>query len=183
MNALVGLKPAIAVSLVWTLTEILILLKSRSKPTTLFIVSSSVAIIFGTLDLFLSGPFFLKIEAAVINAIFSILFGLSLLRKRSVIQEIAEQKHPGLMEEDPKDRRFFFGILTFIWCVYYLARAVAFTWLNFTTDFSSSLYIRTGLGMVSFWILLGASIFLSGPAWRLLVRFGWMPSKRVPSVV
>jgi intracellular septation protein A len=180
LNSFIGLKPAIAVSLVWTIVEVIVLVWSRSKPTTLFVVSSSVAICFGILDLSLSGPFFLKIEVGVVNSAFAAMFGLSLFRERSVIQEIAERRERSLPEKDPEDRKFFFRCWTAIWCSYYLVRAIVFTSLNFTSNFPHSLLIRTGLGTVSFWALLGTSIFLSRPLWRLLVHLEWMPSTRVP---
>jgi len=173
-----GLKAAIVVSLLWIFIELLVRLWTHSKPTAIFWVSAGVTAVFGGLELYLDNSFFIKIETGATNLIFAMLFGQSLLRERSLVQELAERREPSLSEADPRDRKFFFKLLTSIWTLYYLIRAGVFTWLNFHQTFTSAIYLRLALGATSFWILLLASIFLSPFLWRLMRKAGWMPSQR-----
>lgn len=54
--------------------------------------------------------YFIKYEAAAVNFLFSLLFGLSLFNKKPIVQEFAESQNRTSTEFSP-DKLFFFGFL------------------------------------------------------------------------
>jgi intracellular septation protein A len=172
-----GLKWAIGVSMVYAVGEIL-WLKLRKRPVSTFMLFSlTVVLLFGALDMWLANEFFLKLESGVMNLIIAGLFGLSLRREKTVIEELAEHQGRTSKERTP-DKTFFFRVLTTIWFLYYLLRAFAFTWMSFTIGDDEAFIARNLLGTVSFYVLLAASLGLSQQLWNLLIKLRLMPSTR-----
>ena len=140
-------------------------------------ISFAVVVIFGGIDLYLENGLFMKLESGLMNLILASLFGISFFREKTVVEELAEQQGRIAVEKNP-DKTFFFRLITSIWFFYYILRAIFFTWLNFSAFDGESFIVRTLLGTASFYILLGASIGLSRPLWKLLLKLRIMPSAR-----
>lgn len=182
-----GLKAGVILSILWVAAEGVYLYVRRQKPTSLFMASAAAALVFGSLDLWLESMTFMKLEAGLINLMFAAVFGVSLWKEKSLVQELAEQRvsrqtepdeTADLMETDPTDRDFFFRFLTWVWCGYFLIRAGLFTWLNFTEDFSAAWILRQTIGHVSFYVLLGLSIFGGRQLWILIHHLRLLPTQR-----
>lgn len=171
------LKWAIAISMVYAVAEIL-WLKSRGRKISPFMLFSlGVVLAFGGLDLWLANEFFMKLESGLMNLMMAGVFGISLFREKSVVEELAESQGRISSEKSP-DKTFFFRVITTIWFLYYILRAVLFTWMNFTITGGESLIIKTLFGTASFYVLLAASIGLSRQLWHLLLKLRLMPSTR-----
>lgn len=172
-----GLQWAIGVSMVYAVAEIA-WLKTRKQAITPFMLFSLVVVlVFGALDLWLANEFFMKLESGIMNLIMAGVFGISLFREKSVVEELAE--HQGrISKEKTPDKTFFFRLITSIWFLYYILRAVGFTWMNFVMPDGESFILKTLLGTASFYVLLAASIGLSGQLWNLLLKLRLMPSTR-----
>lgn len=171
------LKWAIAISMVYAVAEIL-WLKSRGRKVSPFMLFSlGVVLAFGGLDLWLANEFFMKLESGLMNLMIAGVFGISLFREKSVVEELAESQGRISSEKSP-DKTFFFRFITTIWFLYYILRAVLFTWINFNVADGESLIVKTFLGTASFYVLLAASLGLSHQLWQLLLKLRLMPSTR-----
>ncbi len=176
-NHIWGLKTAIAVSMGYAFVEWLQLWRTGQKATLFFRFSVAMTLIFGILDLSMDSAFFYKIEATVSNLFTAFFFSITLFQSKPLIQQFAEQQQRTSMEQSA-DKTYFFGILTMIWTIYFVAKAFVYLWTNFNLENEQGLLIRLVVGNVSFGILLAASIFLSRPFWNLLVKMKLLPSMR-----
>lgn len=175
------LKWAIAISMAYAVAEILWLKSRRQTVSPFMLFSLAVVLVFGGLDLWLENEFFMKLESGLMNLMMAGVFGISLFREKSVVEELAESQ--GRIHKDTTaDKTFFFRVITTIWFLYYVLRAVLFTWVNFTVSGSESLIVKTLFGTASFYVLLAASLGLSRQLWDLLLKLHLMPSTRQKSV-
>ncbi len=172
-----GLQWAIGVSMAYAIGEILWLKIRRRTISPFMLFSLAVVLLFGVLDLWLTNDFFMKLESAVMNLMMAGLFGLSLFREKTIVEELAENQGRITKEKTP-DKTFFFHFVTAIWFLYYILRAFAFTWMNFAMADGESFILKTFLGTASFYILLAASIGLNQQLWNLLLKLRLMPSTR-----
>ncbi|MBL7672123.1 MAG: septation protein IspZ [Bdellovibrionaceae bacterium] len=172
-----GLKTAIAVSLVFTVAEIIHYKISKKEITTFFKFSVALTFVFGVLDLTLENAFFYKIEATVTNLFTAFFFGITLFQPKPLIQQFAEQQGRTLKEQSI-DKTFFFRLLTMVWTFYFILKAILYLWINLNSDLEQGLIVRTIIGNVSFGIMLFVSIGLARPIWNLLVKLKVMPSAR-----
>lgn len=172
-----GLQWAIGVSMAYALAEIVWLKVRKQSVSQFMLFSLGVVLVFGAADLWVANDFFMKLESGLMNLIMAGVFGISLFREKSIVEELAERQQRVSNDKTP-DKTFFFRVITTIWFVYYLLRAALFTWMNFTVSDGESFIVKTLFGTASFYVLLAASIGLSKPFWRLLLRLHLMPSTR-----
>lgn len=178
MNSVWGIKPAIICSIAFTIAEYVWLRLQNQKINSFFYLSSGVIIIFGTLDLFIKTPVFLKWEAAVINILFAGFFAFSIFKEKSIVQEFAETQGR-VATESNADTKFFFNCFTLFWTIYFLAKAILYLWLNFNYQFEDALIFRVFTGKISLFIMIGISILLPRKIWALMERARMFPSQRV----
>lgn len=174
---LLGLQWAIGVSMVYAIAEILWLKLSKRSISSFMLFSLSVVLLFGALDLWLANEFFMKLESGLMNLMMAGVFGFSLLREKSIVEELAENQGRISKEQTP-DKTFFFRFVTTVWFLYYVLRAAAFTWMNFVMNDGESFFVKIFLGTASFYVLLAASLGLSRQLWNVLLKFRLMPSAR-----
>ncbi|MNT19496.1 intracellular septation protein A [compost metagenome] len=180
INKIFDFKIAVICSIAFVGFEFLYLKISKKTVSSFFIFSSMVVVVFGLLDIFLAQAFFFKLEAGILNLISAVYFALSLFRPKSIIEELARQKGRASTEHKlQKDQTFFFKVLTSVWVIYFVLKAVAYTWMNFTAAMEDSLLYRMTLGPLSFWVLIGLSYGLGSTLWRTLERCQMMPSQRL----
>jgi intracellular septation protein A len=172
-----GLKIAIGVSLFITLVEVARFKFKRQQIPRFLLFSSAIAVVFGILDLTLREAFFFKFEACLVNIIFALYFGASLLRGKPLVQEFAEQQGR-IDQEDSEDKTYFFRCLTCLWCVYFVLKAIAYLWINLSSSVGHALLLRIFVGNISLAVMMFVSIGLARPIWRMLLRLKLMPSTR-----
>jgi len=176
-NRFLGLKAAIAATLLITLAELLRVKIKRQKMTLFFTFSSVIALTFGIIDFSMESPVLLKFEAGVINLLFAGFFAASLLREKSIIEELAEQQ--GRIEAiSSADKTFFFRALTAAWIIYFLAKAAAYTWIGFNSTLEQGMLLRALIGNLSMAAMFFISIGLARPLWRAMLTLRLMPSTK-----
>lgn len=178
VNQFWGFKAGIIVSFFLIIAEFLWLKFKKQNINSFFYASSAMILIFGVIDLNVQEPLFFKFEATLTNLYFAILFGMSLFKDKSIVQEFAETQKRTSTEQS-EDKNFFFKMFTVFWCVYFVAKAVLYLWLNFNTSLDDGLIIRIIFGKVSFWVMMFISVGIPRQIWKILEKFKLFPSQRL----
>jgi len=158
-----GLKAGILASLIWAVAEVAVSLWMKKPLTFFFWFSSGIAIVFGVIDLFLQRSFLFKYEGSLTNTIVGGMFAYSLWKKRPLLNEMVRaqiQTQKGLAsppELIPEVADYLWA-LTWLWTFYQFAKAVFYFWVAGNYPLEKVLVIRTVVGNVSMFVLLGASI-------------------------
>lgn len=177
INHFYGLRAAVVGGLLVTIIEVVRFRLRREKMSKFFIFSVSITLIFGLIDLIVKEPVFFKFEAGLINLVFALFFAASLFQKKPIVQEFAEQQ--GRIDSlESEDRTFFFRFMTIFWSLYFLCKAVIYTWININNSIETGFLMRLFIGNISLALMMFISIGLSKPIWRLFVKVGLMPSSR-----
>lgn len=125
----------------------------KVSPFTAF-VAVSVAV-FGTLDLSLTTPFFLKLEPALGNAATAAVFLGSVALGRPVIVEIAEKQ---MATEEARAKlaraRGYLTQVTVAWGLFFVLRAAAYVWMAFRLTLDQTLLVRAVLGPASLVVMV-----------------------------
>jgi intracellular septation protein A len=124
--ATLGLRAAIIGTLVFVPIDAIRRHKLRIGFPRLYILSTSLVLVFGLIDVFSRQPFMLKYEGAVTETIVGIAFAIG-SRGRSIIEELVAQQQPDL--QLPHHRRFF-QLITRSWSIYYFCMACVFLWVS-----------------------------------------------------
>ena len=124
--ATVGLRAAIAGTLVFVPLDAWRRHALHIGFPRLYILSTSLVLVFGLIDVFSRQPFMLKYEGAVTETIVGITFAIG-SRGRSIIEELVLQQQPDY--SIPHMRRFF-QLITRSWSIYYLCMACFFLWVS-----------------------------------------------------
>jgi intracellular septation protein A len=176
-NHFVGIGPAIGATILWTVAEILMRLKLRQPLSIFFILSAAITIVFGFIDLYLQKSMFIKYEAALTNFIIGTYFAASLLGKKTFIQEFAETG--GKLKGEPSpDAVFYFRLMTSFWVLYQYLKAGFYVWVGLNYSLEEGLVIRGTVGNISFYCLLGISIFGSKIILGTLGKLHLTPSSK-----
>ncbi len=109
----------------------------------IYILSTTLVLVFGTIDVFSKQPFMLKYEGAVTETVVGIAFAIG-SRGRSIIEELVAQQQPDLRV--PHHRRFF-QLITRTWAIYYLCMACAFLWVSLHFTLAQAIGIRQVAGL------------------------------------
>lgn len=177
VNNVFGLKAAISASLLVIVLEVVHFRIKKEKLSAFFLFSSTIAILFGIVDLTMSNPTMFKYEAGTINILFAAFFLGSLLKEKSIVQEIAEQQ--GRTQKNTSiDKSFFFKILTAIWSAYFLLKAICYTWINLNNSLEYGMVLRFLIGNISLTVMIFLSVYTARSFWRLLEKFKLLPSLR-----
>ena len=124
--ATLGLRAAIAGTLVFVPIDAFRRHKLGIGFPRLYILTTAMVLVFGSIDVFSKQPFMLKYEGAVTETIVGIAFAIG-SRGRSIIEELVLQQQPDL--SFPHLRRFF-QLITRTWAIYYLCMACFFLWVS-----------------------------------------------------
>lgn len=173
INHLAGLKPAIVVSALYTMTDVAWRLWRGRAITRIFKFSAAMTLTFGLVDVFSHRPFMMKYEAVVTNLVTAWFFGASLFGEKTLIQDFYEKRHEG--ETVRPDLVVYFRWLTMVWVGYFLAKAGLYAWIAHHSGLERMLVVRAIVGGASFYALLGLSIFGSPYIVRALRRWGVLP--------
>ncbi len=149
---LVGLKAAIAGTLVFVVVDIWRRRRLRIGFPRLYVLTTAMAIIFGVIDLVAKTPFMLKYEGAVSNLVIGLSFVVG-ARGRSVFEELVTQQAGAEAIAFPNARRFY-QILTMIWAAYYLLMSCLYAWVGLHFPYRRAIAIRQVAGFIGLGLMM-----------------------------
>ncbi len=153
---LVSLKAAIAGTLVFVAIDVWRRRRFGIGFPRLYILTTSLAIVFGVIDLAAKTPFMLKYEGAVSTFIIAVFFGIG-ARGRSAIEELMAQQGGTASVDFPHARRFY-QLLTLTWAVYYLMMSGFYAWVSVHFPYSRAIGIRQIASYVGLAAMVGVSM-------------------------
>ena len=165
----VGLKAAIAGTILFVAIDAVRRHRARLGFPKIYVLSTTLVIVFGVIDIVAKNPFMLKWEGVLTNLAVMAFF-LAGMRGRSVFQELAEQQS-GQTFTDPHMVRLF-KLMTLLWALYFLGKAAFDVWTGLTMPLARALAVRQAVGFVG----MGAMVLVTIQAEKVL-RFltgrGW----------
>ena len=173
MRWIVGLKGAIAATVLYVVVDLIRRIVIKEKVTRIFWIISLTTIGFGTIDLMVDDPFMLKFEAVLTNLITAFVFAAT-VSGTPLALEIARTWQTAEIP-DRADTRRFFQIMTWIWVGYFVAKAGFYLWAAIAFDTTMAMVVRVPIGIGS---LVAMIVFsMQGRRWfALMKRFGWLPA-------
>jgi intracellular septation protein A len=177
-----GVKVAIAGSIVVIVVDSAWRWRRGVAFTRLYMLTSSLTLVFGAIDLMSTAPFMLKYEAAVTNVATGAAFAFGAFGAKPLFQEVAEQREGKPMPGGAAVRRFF-QIFTFIWAGYFFAKAALYVWLAWTLPMAEAMALRSVLGGVSLGLMIALSVTQGRRLFFLLRRLGLLPPPEPEAVV
>jgi intracellular septation protein A len=168
-----GIKPAIAATVVFVVLDGLYHWRQRIAVTRVYVLSSTLAIVFGAIDLYAANPFMIKYEAVVSNAAVGLFFVAGARGEKSLIQEVAEKRRE--LFPDRADVRYYFRLLTLVWAAYFFAKAALYLWLGLLLPLEQALALRTVIGGVSLAVMITGTTLLGRRLFFLCRWLGLLP--------
>ena len=169
-----GLKPAIAGTLVFVAFDIWRRRRWGVGFPRLYVLTTSLAIVFGFVDLASKTPFMLKYEGAVSTFLVGVFFIFG-ARGCSVIEELLTQQAGAEALAIPHARRFY-QLMTLTWACYSLLMSGFYLWVGLHFPYLRAIGIRQVAGLVG----AGAMMLLSFNMMRLHAGFrrvGLLPAE------
>jgi len=168
-----GLKVAIAGTIAFILIDGARRYWRRLPVTRIYLLSSGLALVFGTIDLLAQAPFMLKYEAVITNVVTGGAFLLGARGEKPMIQEIAEQRGEAFPVRP--DVTHFFRLFTLAWAAYFFVKAAAYLWIGEIMPLGEALALRSIIGSVSLGLMIAIS-FTQGRRLFFLCRWlGLLP--------
>lgn len=152
----VGIKAAIGGTLVFVALDIWRRRRTGLGFPRLYVLTTGLAIVFGTIDLVSKTPFMLKYEGAVSTFVVGVTFALG-ARGTSVIEELVVQKSGPSALDFPHAHRFF-QLLTATWAIYYLALSLFYAWVGITFPYKRAILIRQVASFVGLGLMMVVSV-------------------------
>lgn len=173
LAATLGVKPAIFGSLLFIVADAAWRWRKGLKFTRLYLLVSSLTLVFGLIDLASTSPFMLKYEAAVSNVATGIIFVIGALGEKPILQEAAEQRGHSFVATE--EIRAFFRLFTLLWAAYFFLKAAAFGWMAWTMPMLEAMALRSALGGVSLGLMIAISVTQGRRLFFLCRRLGLLP--------
>jgi intracellular septation protein A len=151
-----GLKAAIAGSLVYLILDGIRRHVRKIGYPQLYILTSVLTFLFGGIDLMAETPFMIKYEAVVTSLVVAASFGASALTAKPMMLEMA-QRQVGETFPDRADIRVFFKLMTFAWAVYFVLRAAAYFWVGAVLPIEQAMEVRPFIGTPSLLVMIAIS--------------------------
>jgi uncharacterized membrane protein len=164
-----GVKPAIAVTLVFVCGDGAWRLATRRPFPPLWWLANGAALIFGAIDLWARTPFMIRYEGALINLITAGAFAIGALGPEPLVLRIARQHKPDIPVDRAEVVRFF-RAFTIAWALYFVARAGAFLWIMSAFPLAEALAIRAAVA----WTTLGTMLLASFNGRRVFEACQWL---------
>jgi intracellular septation protein A len=168
-----GIRGAIAATVVYVLGDFIHRVRYGRHFTRIYILSSSLAVIFGAIDLLAATPFMLKYEAVVTNVATGVFFVAGARGTKPLIQEFAEQRSGPFSER--ADVRRYFELFTYAWAVYFFLKAAAYYAIGQAYPLATAMAIRSLAGGISIAAMILGSAALGRRGFFLFQRLGWLP--------
>lgn len=109
----------------------------------LYILSTAMVLIFGSIDVFSKTPFMLKYEGSVTETLVGIAFAIG-ARGKSIIEELVLQQQPDF--RIPHRRRYF-QLVTATWSLYFFCMAGFYLWVGLHSTLGHAVIIRQVAGI------------------------------------
>jgi intracellular septation protein A len=168
-----GIRAAIGATVAYVIADFAYRLRYGRRFTRIYLLSSSLAVIFGAIDLLAATPFMLRYEAVVTNVATGIFFVFGARGAKPLIQEFAEQRSGPFPER--ADVRRYFEFFTDAWAVYFFLKAAAYYAIGQAFPLATAMAIRSIAGGISLGVMLLGSIALGRRGFFLVQRLGWLP--------
>ncbi len=167
-----GLKPAIVATMLFVLIDGARRRLRRLPITKIWMLSNTLVLICGVIDLRAASPFMIRYEAVLTNLVTGTVFLIGAFGRKPMTQEVAEDWQ-GEAFEQSADRRLFFMAFTLFWATYFFIKALAYFWLARVLPFQQALAVRSLAGTVSLVVMLlismrGRQIYALARRWNLL---------------
>ncbi len=173
LDLLAGVRIALIATVLFALADMLRRHFQGLGFTRLYLLSSTLVVVFGMVDVVSVHPFLLRFEAVITNAATAIAFAVGSFGRVPMVQEIAERQQ-GTRFGDRPDIRRFFQLFTLLWAAYFAVKTAAYLWLALAFPFVTAAAIRGVAGPVSLGLMMllsarGRSLF------QLCRRVGLLP--------
>ena len=168
-----GIRAAIVATLAYVIGDFIHRLRRGRPFSRIYLLSSGLAVIFGTIDLLAATPFMLRYEAVVTNVATGIFFAAGARGPKPLIQEFAEQRSGPLPGR--ADIRRYFELFTYAWAAYFFLKAAAYYAIGEAFPLGTALAIRSLAGGISFAVMLLGSVAIGRRGFFVLQRLGWLP--------
>ena len=168
-----GIRGAIGATVVYVIGDFVHRLRSGRRFTRIYLLSSSLAIVFGAIDLLAATPFMLRYEAVVTNVATGIFFIAGARGAKPLIQEFAEQRSGPFPERADVQR--YFELFTYAWAVYFFVKAAAYYAIGQVYPLATAMAIRSLAGGISLAVMILGSAAVGRRGFFLLQRLGWLP--------
>ncbi len=169
-----GLKPAIAGSVLFILADGLWRRHRRLPVTRIYILTSVLTVVFGSVDLLSATPFMLKYEAVITNAFTGLAFVAGARGPRPLIMELAEQRQGSPFPDRPDITRFF-RLFTLLWAGYFFVKAGFYLAIAALMPMTQAMLVRSVVGSASLALMVAVSVTQGRRLFRLCQWMGWLP--------
>jgi len=178
LAATLGVKPAIAGSLVVIIADAIWRRTRGVAFTRLYLLSSGLTLLFGAVDLLSVKPFMLQYESVITNVATGIAFVIGAYGEKPLIQEAAEQRQ-GAFPDSAEVRRFF-QLFTLFWAAYFFVKAIFYLWTATTMPLTEAMALRSLVGGVSLAAMIAFSATQGRRLFFLCRRLGLLPRPEAP---
>ena len=173
LAATLGVKPAILGSILFIVADAAWRWRKRLAFTRLYLLVSSLTLVFGLIDLASTSPFMLKYEAVITNAATGLAFVAGALGEKSIVQEVAEQRGETFVAT--REVRGFFRLFTLVWAAYFFLKAAAYFWVAWTLPMLEAMALRSVAGSISLGLMIAVSTTQGRRLFFLCRRLGLLP--------
>ncbi len=169
-----GLKPAIAGSVLFILADGMWRWRRGLPFTRIYILTSVLTGVFGSVDLLAATPFMLKYEAVITNAFTGLAFVAGARGSRPLIMELAEQRQGSPFPKRADVTRFF-QLFTLLWAAYFFVKAAVYLAVALMMPLTQAMLVRSVAGSVSLALMIAVSVTQGRRLFRLCQWLGLLP--------
>ena len=173
LSAAVGLKAAVAGAVAATLIDAGWRLWRGHAFTRLYLLTTTLTLGFGAVDLWAATPFLIVYEAPVTNALTGAAFFVGAFGEKPLLLDIAQARQPERLPATAEIRRFF-RLFTLIWAAYFFLKAGGYVWLAATLPMARAIALRSLLGGISLAAMSVVSMTQGRRLFFLFRRWGWL---------
>ena len=169
-----GIRVAIAGSVLFIIADSLWRWRRGLPFTRLYLLTATLTVVFGSIDLLAVTPFMLQYEAVITNAFTGLAFIVGARGPRPMLQELAEQRQ-GAPFPNRRDITRFFAIFTLLWAAYFFAKAAAYLAVGLTMPLGQAIAVRSVAGGASLALMIVLSVTQGRRLFAVCQRLGLLP--------
>ncbi len=174
LNLTFGLKPAIAGSVLFIVADGMWRWSRGLAFTRIYILTSVLTVMFGSVDLLSTTPFMLKYEAVITNAFTGVAFVAGARGSRPLIMELAEQRQGSPFPQRPDVIRFF-QLFTLLWAAYFFVKAGFYLAVALLMPLTQAMLVRSVVGSATMALMVAVSATQGRRLFGLCQRMGLLP--------
>ncbi|HBK05968.1 MAG TPA: hypothetical protein DDZ81_08890 [Acetobacteraceae bacterium] len=175
LNLSFGIRIAIAGSVLFIIADSLWRWRRGLPFTRLYLLTATLTVVFGCVDLLAVTPFMLKYEAVITNAFTGCAFVVGARGPRPMLQELAEQRQGNPFPDRPDITRFF-GLFTLLWAGYFFVKAAAYLAVGAMMPLTQAMAVRSVAGSASLALMIALSVTQGRRLFGLCQRLRMLPS-------